>query len=52
MAKPRDESSYGRGHDDGLTPLDPLDPMSTDSVDALVDTLKPRPNIIPLTALY
>ncbi len=36
MPKPRDESRYGRGHDDGLTPLDPLDPTSTDSVDALV----------------
>ena len=36
MRKPRDESRYGRGHDDGLTPLDPLDPTSTDSVDALV----------------
>ncbi len=36
MPKPRDESRYGRGHDDGLTPLDPLDPMRTDSVDALV----------------
>ncbi len=36
MRKPRDESRYGRGHDDGLTPLEPLDPTSTDSVDALV----------------
>ena len=36
MRKPRDESLYGRGHDDGLTPLDALDPTSTDSVDALV----------------
>ena len=36
MRKPRDESRYGRGYDDGLTPLDPLDPTSTDSVDALV----------------
>jgi deoxyhypusine synthase len=36
MAKRRDESRYGRGHDDGLTPLQPLDPNRTDSVDALV----------------
>ena len=26
MADPRDESKYGTGHDDGLTPLAPLDP--------------------------
>ncbi|MEE8475395.1 MAG: deoxyhypusine synthase family protein [Myxococcota bacterium] len=36
MAKPRDESKYGRGHEDGLTPLVPLDPGSTHSVDELV----------------
>ncbi len=36
MADPRDESKYGSGHEDGLTPLAPLDPNRTDSVDALV----------------
>ena len=36
MAKARDESLYGTGHDDGLEPLTPLDPVATDSVDALV----------------
>jgi len=36
MAKARDESSYGTGHEDGLDPLSPLDPSKTDSVDALV----------------
>ena len=36
MANPRDESKYGRGHEDGLTPLAPLDPTQTESVDALV----------------
>ena len=36
MADPRDESRYGRGHEDGLTPLTPLDPSQADSVDALV----------------
>ena len=36
MAKPRDESKYGRGHEDGLAPLVPLDPGSTHSVDELV----------------
>jgi deoxyhypusine synthase len=36
MAKARDESLYGRGHEDGLDPLSPLDPGETDSVDALV----------------
>jgi len=36
MADPRDESKYGRGHEDGLTPLAPLDPTQTGSVDALV----------------
>jgi deoxyhypusine synthase len=36
MPKPRDESRYGRGHEDGLDPLVPLDPMQTSSVDALV----------------
>ena len=36
MADPRDESKYGTGHEDGLTPLAPLDLTQTDSVDALV----------------
>ena len=36
MANVRDESRYGRGHDDGLSPLTPLDPGATGSVDALV----------------
>lgn len=36
MAKPRDESLYGHGHEDGLKPLAPLDPLQTTSVDALV----------------
>ena len=36
MPKPRDESSYGRGHEDGLSPLEPLDPGTTTSVDTLV----------------
>jgi deoxyhypusine synthase len=36
MTDPRDESRYGTGHDDGLTPLSPLDVSKTDSVDALV----------------
>lgn len=36
MAMPRDESRYGRGHDDGLEPLSPLDPRETTSIDALV----------------
>ena len=36
MAKARDESLYGTGHEDGLDPLSPLDPGETDSVDALV----------------
>jgi deoxyhypusine synthase len=36
MADPRDESQYGRGHEDGLTPLSPLDPRATDTIDALV----------------
>jgi len=36
MAKVRDESLYGTGHEDGLSPLTPLDPSKTDSVDALV----------------
>ncbi|MDB4433170.1 deoxyhypusine synthase family protein [bacterium] len=36
MANPRDESKYGRGHEDGLKPLSPLDPGRTTSVDALV----------------
>jgi deoxyhypusine synthase len=36
MAKSRDEKLFGRGHEDGLTPLDPLDPTRTTSVDELV----------------
>ena len=36
MPKARDESKYGRGHDDGLEPLQPLDIGRADSVDALV----------------
>ncbi len=36
MPGPRDESRYGRGHEDGLTPLTPLDPERTTSIDALV----------------
>jgi deoxyhypusine synthase len=36
MPKPRDESLYGHGHEDGLTPLAPLDPASTRSVDDLL----------------
>jgi len=36
MAKARDESLFGTGHEDGLDPLSPLDPGKTDSVDALV----------------
>jgi deoxyhypusine synthase len=36
MAKARDESLYGTGHEDGLDPLSPLDPRETDSVNALV----------------
>ena len=36
MAEPRDESKYGTGHDDGLTPLVPLDPNQATTVDALV----------------
>jgi deoxyhypusine synthase len=36
MAQSRDETRYGRGHDDGLAPLAPLDPTRTDSIDALV----------------
>jgi deoxyhypusine synthase len=36
MANPRDESKFGTGHDDGLTPLTPLDPNQATSVDALV----------------
>ena len=34
--KSRDESKYGRGHDDGLEPTRPLDLRELDSVDALV----------------
>ncbi len=36
MSGPRDESQYGRGHEDGLEPLAPLDLAAADSVDALV----------------
>lgn len=36
MAGPRDESVFGTGVDDDLTPLAPLDPRETGSVDALV----------------
>ena len=36
MPKPRDESRYGTGHEDGLRPLEALDPAQTGSVDALV----------------
>ncbi|MBW2269487.1 MAG: deoxyhypusine synthase family protein [Deltaproteobacteria bacterium] len=36
MTGPRDESKYGRGHDDGLEPLEPLDVAGADSIDALV----------------
>ena len=36
MGRPRDESRYGRGHEDGLEPLAPLDPGGATSVDALV----------------
>ncbi len=36
MPKPRDESRYGRGHDDGLTPMAPLDPAKTSTVDELL----------------
>ncbi len=36
MPDPRDESRYGRGHDDGLVPLVPLDAASATTVDALV----------------
>jgi deoxyhypusine synthase len=36
MAKPRDETRYGHGHDDALVPLEPLDPSAISGVDALV----------------
>ena len=36
MPGSRDESIYGGGHEDGLTPLSPLDPRRATSVDALV----------------
>lgn len=36
MPGARDESQYGKGHEDGLVPLTPLDPVAADSVDALV----------------
>lgn len=34
--KPRDESKYGRGHEDGLEPTRPLDLGQTDSIDTLL----------------
>jgi deoxyhypusine synthase len=36
VTKPRDESRYGTGHEDGLIPLSPLDLSRTESVDELV----------------
>jgi deoxyhypusine synthase len=36
MARVRDESNYGKGHDDGLEPLTPLDLAAVGSVDDLV----------------
>ena len=39
MADIRDESRYGRGHDDDLVPLEPLDPNAATSVDALVRSM-------------
>ena len=36
MSDTRDESRYGTGHEDGLSPLAPLDLAAVDSVDALV----------------
>jgi deoxyhypusine synthase len=36
LSNNRDESNYGTGHDDGLSPLAPLDLARVDSVDALV----------------
>ncbi len=39
MAKSRDESRYGTGHDDGLVPLSPLDPRRTQTVDQLVRSM-------------
>jgi hypothetical protein len=39
MKGPRDESRFGRGHDDGLEPLTPLDLLENDSVDALVRSM-------------
>ena len=36
MPGARDESRYGRGHEDGLVPLTPLDPVAATSVDALL----------------
>ena len=36
MPGPRDESRYGTGHEDGLTPLAPLDPAAATTVAALV----------------
>jgi len=36
VPRPRDESAYGTGHDDGLEPLSPLDLSALGSVDDLV----------------
>ncbi len=36
MPNPRDESRYGRGHEDQLEPLEPLDIAGVESIDALV----------------
>ena len=36
MSKVRDESRYGKGHDDGLEPIYPLDIASVESVDSLL----------------
>jgi deoxyhypusine synthase len=36
LANPRDESRYGKGHEDGLEPLSSLDLGAASSVDALV----------------
>ena len=39
MPGPRDENSYGTGHDDGLEPLAPLDLGQVGSVDELVQAM-------------
>ncbi|MEE3332289.1 MAG: deoxyhypusine synthase family protein, partial [Myxococcota bacterium] len=39
MPGPRDEDSYGTGHDDGLEPLAPLDLSKVGSVDELVHAM-------------